>query len=205
MSTASIPAWTGPSGGRMAPRPWPGWTGRSRTSHVPKDAERLVIDAPAALKMKDVEALLKIADVIILPVLPSAFDEGGDPALPDPAGGAEADPQEPRRGGDRRQPDAGAHPGGGPAGRLPGRAGPHAWCRASATAPPIPTPRPTASACSTCAAAAPRTCAPTGRRCCDISSRRARPNSLSRGGGPACPFYPPLPLRDYGIHTSSDQ
>ena len=42
---------------------------------VPKDAERVVIDAPAALKMKDVEALLKIADVIILPVLPSAFDE----------------------------------------------------------------------------------------------------------------------------------
>ncbi len=42
---------------------------------VPKDAERVVIDAPAALKMKDVEALVKMADVIILPVLPSAFDE----------------------------------------------------------------------------------------------------------------------------------
>jgi chromosome partitioning protein len=43
---------------------------------VPKDAERVVIDAPAALKMKDVEALVKMADVIVLPVLPSAFDEG---------------------------------------------------------------------------------------------------------------------------------
>ncbi|MGK9167844.1 ParA family protein [Inquilinus limosus] len=42
---------------------------------VPKDAERVVIDAPAALKMKDVEALVKMADVIVLPVLPSAFDE----------------------------------------------------------------------------------------------------------------------------------
>lgn len=42
---------------------------------VPKDVERLVIDAPAALKMKQVEALVKMADVIVLPVLPSAFDE----------------------------------------------------------------------------------------------------------------------------------
>ena len=43
---------------------------------VPKDAARLVIDAPAALKMKQVEALVRMADVIVLPVLPSAFDEG---------------------------------------------------------------------------------------------------------------------------------
>lgn len=43
---------------------------------VPKDIGRLVIDAPAALKMKQVEALVKMADIIVLPVLPSAFDEG---------------------------------------------------------------------------------------------------------------------------------
>lgn len=43
---------------------------------APKKTDRLVIDAPAALKIKQVEALLKLADVIVLPVLPSAFDEG---------------------------------------------------------------------------------------------------------------------------------
>lgn len=43
---------------------------------APKKTERLVIDAPAALKIKQVDALLKLADVIVLPVLPSAFDEG---------------------------------------------------------------------------------------------------------------------------------
>lgn len=42
----------------------------------PKGIERLVIDCPAALKMKQVDALVRMADVIILPVLPSAFDEG---------------------------------------------------------------------------------------------------------------------------------
>jgi chromosome partitioning protein len=34
-----------------------------------------VIDAPAALKTKQIEELVKLADVIVLPVLPSAFDE----------------------------------------------------------------------------------------------------------------------------------
>lgn len=37
--------------------------------------ERLVIDAPAALKTKQIEQLVDLADVIVLPVLPSAFDE----------------------------------------------------------------------------------------------------------------------------------
>lgn len=41
----------------------------------PAGIERLVIDAPAALKMKDVEALVRLADAIVLPVLPSSFDE----------------------------------------------------------------------------------------------------------------------------------
>lgn len=37
---------------------------------------RLVIDAPANLRMKEVEALIREADLIIVPVLPSLFDEG---------------------------------------------------------------------------------------------------------------------------------
>jgi chromosome partitioning protein len=41
---------------------------------LPHGITRLVIDAPAALKIKEVEALLKLADAVILPVLPSTFD-----------------------------------------------------------------------------------------------------------------------------------
>ncbi|UEM20042.1 ParA family protein [Skermanella mucosa] len=41
----------------------------------PKGPGRLVIDAPAALKTKQIEELVKLADIIVLPVLPSTFDE----------------------------------------------------------------------------------------------------------------------------------
>lgn len=41
----------------------------------PKAVERLVIDAPAAMHHKDVEDLIDISDVIVVPVLPGAFDE----------------------------------------------------------------------------------------------------------------------------------
>ena len=41
----------------------------------PRDTERLVIDAPAAMRHKAVEELIAIADVVVVPVLPSAFDE----------------------------------------------------------------------------------------------------------------------------------
>lgn len=41
----------------------------------PGGIDRLVIDAPAALRMKDVEELVRLADAIVLPVLPSPFDE----------------------------------------------------------------------------------------------------------------------------------
>lgn len=44
-------------------------------SGLPRGAERIVIDAPAALKTKQVEALVDLADVVVLPVLPGAFDE----------------------------------------------------------------------------------------------------------------------------------
>lgn len=42
---------------------------------VPDGAERLVIDAPAALRTKQIEELVRLADVVVLPVLPGAFDE----------------------------------------------------------------------------------------------------------------------------------
>lgn len=42
---------------------------------VPRGTQRLVIDAPAALKTKQIEELVKLADMVVLPVLPSAFDE----------------------------------------------------------------------------------------------------------------------------------
>lgn len=42
---------------------------------TPRALQRLVIDAPAAIKVKDVETLIDRADVIVLPVLPGAFDE----------------------------------------------------------------------------------------------------------------------------------
>jgi chromosome partitioning protein len=41
----------------------------------PKGVQRLVIDAPAAMHHKDVEDLIRISDVVVVPVLPGAFDE----------------------------------------------------------------------------------------------------------------------------------
>ncbi|NFV79028.1 AAA family ATPase [Magnetospirillum aberrantis] len=41
----------------------------------PKGIERLIIDAPAAMHHKDVEDLIRVADVVVVPVLPGAFDE----------------------------------------------------------------------------------------------------------------------------------
>ncbi len=42
----------------------------------PKGTERLVIDSPAAMRVKDARILIPQADVIVVPVLPSAFDQG---------------------------------------------------------------------------------------------------------------------------------
>ncbi|TAN80065.1 MAG: ParA family protein [Magnetospirillum sp.] len=42
---------------------------------APKGLERLVIDAPAAMHHKDVEDLIDISDIVVVPVLPGAFDE----------------------------------------------------------------------------------------------------------------------------------
>ena len=42
---------------------------------VPKGTDCLIIDAPAAMRYKAVEELIDIADYIIVPVLPGAFDQ----------------------------------------------------------------------------------------------------------------------------------
>jgi chromosome partitioning protein len=47
----------------------------------PKALERLVIDAPAALKRKDLFELVGMADLIVVPVLPSVFDQGSTMAF----------------------------------------------------------------------------------------------------------------------------
>ena len=46
-----------------------------RLTDPPKGTERLVIDAAAAMKTKHVFELVKMADVIVVPVLASAFDQ----------------------------------------------------------------------------------------------------------------------------------
>ncbi len=42
---------------------------------VPAKPGRLVIDVPAAMRPKEVEELVRMADVVVLPLLPGAFDE----------------------------------------------------------------------------------------------------------------------------------
>lgn len=42
---------------------------------LPAALDRLIIDAPAAMKLKKIEELLRLAVVIVVPVLPSGFDE----------------------------------------------------------------------------------------------------------------------------------
>ena len=42
---------------------------------VRKKTQRLIIDAPAALTTDDFKLLLKQADLVIVPILPSAFDQ----------------------------------------------------------------------------------------------------------------------------------
>jgi len=44
-------------------------------SPLPAGTERLVIDAAAGLRRKNVEELVRMADIVLLPVLPSVFDE----------------------------------------------------------------------------------------------------------------------------------
>ncbi|MEM7442601.1 MAG: ParA family protein [Pseudomonadota bacterium] len=53
-------------------------TGQDWTKEIvktPKRCDRLVIDAPAALRIKQAEDFIRAADIVVVPVLPSAFDE----------------------------------------------------------------------------------------------------------------------------------
>lgn len=47
---------------------------RAFRKYLPDDAERVVIDAPAGAMADDLEPFLEMADVVLVPVLPSAID-----------------------------------------------------------------------------------------------------------------------------------
>ncbi|MEQ8354604.1 MAG: AAA family ATPase [Kiloniellaceae bacterium] len=47
---------------------------RGGPGEIPTEVDRLIIDSPAAMKIKKIEDLLRLADVIVVPVLPSGFD-----------------------------------------------------------------------------------------------------------------------------------
>ena len=49
------------------------WT--KAVGKIPKKTRRLIVDAPAAVRRKDVRELVQTADVVVIPVLPSLFDE----------------------------------------------------------------------------------------------------------------------------------
>ena len=66
-------AWAARRPDDVSPVPTMDWVKDFLEPSGPTD--RLVIDAPAALKPKQAEALIDLADVIVLPVLPSIFDE----------------------------------------------------------------------------------------------------------------------------------
>lgn len=53
--------------------PVPGMRGDWRT-HIPKGTQRIIIDAPAAIRPQDVEAFTDDIDALLIPILPSRFD-----------------------------------------------------------------------------------------------------------------------------------
>ena len=61
---------------RIAPLDWV-----SKLSDPPRDTECLVIDAAAAMKTKHVFELVRMADLIVVPVLASAFDQSSTAAF----------------------------------------------------------------------------------------------------------------------------
>lgn len=48
---------------------------RKDVGAVPADLQRLIIDAPANLRMRHVDELIRAADLVVVPVLASIFDE----------------------------------------------------------------------------------------------------------------------------------
>ena len=57
-------------------RPIAGLDWRKEVGEVPPQLRRLVIDAPANLRMRHVDELIAEADLVVVPVLASVFDEG---------------------------------------------------------------------------------------------------------------------------------
>lgn len=53
--------------------PVPGTRSDWRT-HIPKGTQRIVIDAPAAIRPQDVDAFLDDVDALVVPILPSRID-----------------------------------------------------------------------------------------------------------------------------------
>ncbi len=72
-------AWAGLRPGTAAPITALDWV--DELVAPPRGTERLVIDGAAAMKRKHVFELVKLADVIIVPVLPSAFDQSSTAAF----------------------------------------------------------------------------------------------------------------------------
>jgi chromosome partitioning protein len=71
--------WTRLRPGSAAPIAGLDWT--KTLTDPPKGLDRLVIDAPAAIKRKHLFQLVGMADLIVVPVLPSAFDQGSTAAF----------------------------------------------------------------------------------------------------------------------------
>jgi len=47
-----------------------------QSDSLPKGTARLIIDSPAGMRSKRVDDLVRLADVVLIPIVPSVFDEG---------------------------------------------------------------------------------------------------------------------------------
>ena len=68
--------WAGRRPAHVVPVVTDDWA-RMEQLKLPKGIDRLIIDAPAAMRRGQIEELVAMADIIIIPVLPSIFDEDG--------------------------------------------------------------------------------------------------------------------------------
>lgn len=66
-------AWLATRPADAAPIVGVDWVGQ--IGKIPKKTDRLVIDSPAAMRMRKVDRLIRMADVILVPVAPSIFDQ----------------------------------------------------------------------------------------------------------------------------------
>ncbi|GIL40005.1 ParA family protein [Roseiterribacter gracilis] len=66
-------AWTKSRPAHLAPIQSADWSKRIGT--IPKGLHYLIIDGPAGIRETQVEALLDTVDIIVMPVLPSVFDQ----------------------------------------------------------------------------------------------------------------------------------